>query len=79
MAYFDNPNDYEDPDDGEGWKHDNTGNKLNMKRLIDITDEDVIAVIDRIHLLTENKVISRNGLHGLTFEDSFRKIMSKYL
>lgn len=25
MAYFDNPNDYEDPDDGEGWKHDNTG------------------------------------------------------
>lgn len=30
MAYFDNPNDYVDPDVGEGWKHDNTGNTLNV-------------------------------------------------
>lgn len=30
MAYYDNPNDYENPEDGEGWKHDNTGNKLNV-------------------------------------------------
>jgi hypothetical protein len=30
MAYFDNPNDYENPEDGEGWKHDNTGNTLNV-------------------------------------------------
>ncbi len=30
MAYFDNPNDYENPNYGEGWKHDNTGNKLNV-------------------------------------------------
>ena len=44
-----------------------------MKRLIDITDEDVISVINRIHLLTENKVISRNGILGLDFYESFRK------
>lgn len=44
-----------------------------MKRLIDITDEDVISVINRIHLLTENTIISRNGLHGLDFYQSFRK------
>ncbi|MCP4336269.1 MAG: hypothetical protein GY679_00240 [Mycoplasma sp.] len=30
MAYFDNPNDYENSCDGEGWKHDNTGNTLNV-------------------------------------------------
>lgn len=30
MAYFDNPNDYENESDGEGWKHDNTGNKINV-------------------------------------------------
>jgi hypothetical protein len=30
MAYFDNPNDYENKEDGKGWKHDNTGNKLNV-------------------------------------------------
>lgn len=30
MAYFDNPNDYKNPSNGEGWKHDNTGNKLNV-------------------------------------------------
>ena len=50
-----------------------------MKKLIDITDEDVIKVIDRIHILTENKVLSRNGLHGLSFEDSFRKYGSCYI
>lgn len=44
-----------------------------MKRLIDITDEDVIAVINRIHLLTENSVISRNGILGLDFHASFKK------
>ena len=30
MAYFDNPNDYVDPSQGEGWKHDNTGNTINV-------------------------------------------------
>lgn len=44
-----------------------------MKRLIDITDEDVISVINRIHLLTENKIISRNGILGLDFYESFKK------
>ena len=44
-----------------------------MKRLIDITDEDVISVINKIHLLTENKVISRNGVLGLDFYKSFRE------
>lgn len=44
-----------------------------LKRLIDITDEDVISVINRIHPLTENTIISRNGIHGLDFYDSFRK------
>ena len=56
-----------------------------MKKLIDITDEDVLKVINRIHIiyyiypLTENKVISRNGLHGLSFEESFRKYGSCYI
>lgn len=44
-----------------------------MKQLIDITDEDVIAVIDRIHVSTKNKVISRNGLFGMDFHKSFNK------
>ena len=30
MAYYDNPNDYEDPSNGEGWTHDNTENLLNV-------------------------------------------------
>jgi hypothetical protein len=33
-----------------------------MKRLIDITDEDVISVINRVHIMTDNKVISRKHL-----------------
>ncbi len=44
-----------------------------MKKLIDITDEDLIKAIDRIHILTENKVLSRNGIHGLSFKESFRR------
>ncbi len=44
-----------------------------MKQLIDITDEDVISVINRVHILTENKIISRNGILGLDFKESFRK------
>jgi hypothetical protein len=44
-----------------------------MKKLIDITDEDVISVINRIHILTENTIISRNGILGLDFYESFRK------
>lgn len=44
-----------------------------MKKLIDITDEDAIAVIDRIHILTENTIVSRDGELGLSFEESFRK------
>ena len=50
-----------------------------MKKLIDITDEDVISVIDRIHILTENKIISRNGIFGLTFSESFRKYGDCYI
>lgn len=44
-----------------------------MKKLIDITDEDVISVINRIHILTDNKVLYREGILGLSFEESFRK------
>ncbi len=44
-----------------------------MKKLIDITDEDVITVINRIHILTENKIISRKGILGLDFHESYRK------
>jgi len=44
-----------------------------MKKLIDITDEDVIKVIDCVSVLTENKVLSRKGILGLSFKESFRK------
>lgn len=44
-----------------------------MKRLIDITDEDLLKVIDTIYILTENKIVSRNGVLGLDFKESFRK------
>lgn len=44
-----------------------------MKQLIDITDEDALSVINRIHLLTENKLIGRTGTLGLSFKESFRK------
>jgi len=44
-----------------------------MKKLIDITDEDVISVINRIHPLTENTIISRNGILGLDFIKSFKR------
>ena len=30
MAYFDNPNDYENPEDGEGWILDDTNIKINV-------------------------------------------------
>lgn len=50
-----------------------------MKKLIDITDEDVIEVINSIHVLTENKIISRNGILGLPFEKSFKKYGSAYI
>ncbi len=30
MAWFDNPNDYKNPNDGKGWLHHNTNNKLNV-------------------------------------------------
>lgn len=50
-----------------------------MKKLIDITDEDVIKVIDQIHRLTENKVIGRFGILGLSFEDSYRKYGNCYI
>lgn len=33
-----------------------------MKNLIDITDEDIITVIDIIHLLTKNTIIGRKGI-----------------
>lgn len=44
-----------------------------MKKLIEITDEDAQKVVDTIHLLTENTIIGRFGIFGLSFEDSFRK------
>ena len=44
-----------------------------LKQLIDITDEDVISVINMIHPLTVNSIISRNGILGLDFYESFRK------
>ncbi len=36
-------------------------------------------MIDRIHTLTENKVISRKGILGLNFEESFKKYGSCYI
>lgn len=50
-----------------------------MKNLIDITDEDVIKAIDKVHILTRNTVISRNGIHGLGFMESHRKYGSCYI
>jgi len=50
-----------------------------MKKLIDITDEDVISVIDRIHILTENTIIARKGIFGLDFYESFRKFGSAFI
>lgn len=44
-----------------------------MKNLIDITDEDVISVIDRIHLLTKNTIIGRKGILGLDFHESYKR------
>lgn len=44
-----------------------------MKKLVDLTDEDAIKVIDSIHFLTENTVAKRGGILGLNFEDSYRK------
>ncbi len=52
---------------------------VSMKNLIDITDEDVIAVIDRIHLLTENTIIGRKGILGLDFHESYTKYGSAYI
>lgn len=51
---------------------DTVNTNMNLKKLIDITDKDVISVIDRIHPLTENTIISRNGILGLDFYESFR-------
>lgn len=51
IAYFDNPNDYVNDSDGEGWKHDNTGNKLN--------------VVEYCKLLEINQKIE-NPFYGLT-------------
>lgn len=39
MAYFDNPNDYENPEDGEGW-NDNTGNSLNVVAYLELPELD---------------------------------------
>ena len=45
-----------------------------MKQLIDITDEDILEVVNRIHILTENSVIGRNGCFpNISFRDSFVK------
>lgn len=44
-----------------------------MKKLIEITDEDLLKVINSIYALTENKIINREGFFGLTFEESFKK------
>lgn len=50
-----------------------------MKKLIDITDEDLIKVINCIHILTENKVIGRKGINGLSFEDSYKRYGACYI
>ncbi len=43
------------------------------KKLIDITDEDALKVVNSIHILTENTLIKRKGILGLSFEESHRK------
>lgn len=50
-----------------------------MKKLITITDEDLLKVIDSIYALTENRIVSREGSLGLSFEDSFRKYGSAHI
>lgn len=50
-----------------------------MKKLIDISDEDALAVINRIHILTENRILGRFGLLGLDFHESFRRYGSAYM
>lgn len=40
IAYFDNPNDYLNHSDGEGWKHENTGNKLNVVAYCELPEID---------------------------------------
>lgn len=50
-----------------------------MKKLIEITDEDAQKVVDTIHLITENTIIGRFGIHELSFEDSFRKYGDAYI
>lgn len=44
-----------------------------MIKLIDITDEDAVKVVNSIHFLTENTIVERTGILGLSFEDSYRK------
>lgn len=50
-----------------------------MKNIVDITDEDVISVINTIHPLTKNRVISRNGIPRFDFHESFKKFGSCYI
>ena len=42
-------------------------------KITDITDEHALAVIDAMHLLTDNEVVGRFGILGLNFQESHRK------
>ena len=62
MAYFDNPNDYEDENVGQGWLHDNTNNKLNVVAYC------VPPTIDQekenpFHELSQKDVLKKYGTH----------------
>ena len=50
-----------------------------MKKLLEMTDEDVLAIINAIHLLTKNTIVKRDGILGLGFKESFRKYGSAYI
>lgn len=44
-----------------------------MKNILDITDEDLLTVINTIHPTTDNAIIGRLGIFGLDFRESHRQ------
>lgn len=52
--------------------------KIKLK-LTEITDADALAVINTMHLLTENELIGRTGILGLGFAESHRKYGDCYI
>lgn len=40
MAYYDNPLDYENPDDARGWLHDVTNNAINVVEYLELPEID---------------------------------------